>query len=90
MHTQILGVIHMRAIKWGLIVVTGGFTAFMLLGWLVSSPASDAAYEQARRQACADAVTSSMGTSTTSYQDKMAYQERVRDQCKGFNIPKHP
>jgi hypothetical protein len=64
----------------------GGFIAFMVIGLMNADPQRDAAQLAERKQACARAMMSSMGTSTTGYADKAAYDARVRKACDGLEI----
>jgi hypothetical protein len=78
-------------LKWLVGVPVALFAAFLALGALLQaneSPAQREARDLAERQRCAAALTSSMGTSTRGYADKQAYEAHVRENCKGFNLPK--
>jgi hypothetical protein len=66
--------------------LVGGFILVMVIGSMNASPERDAARLAERKQACAQAVMSSLGTSTTGYADKAAYDARVREACDGFEI----
>lgn len=46
--------------------------------------------DSSAKQECLAALKSDMGTDTSGYQDKQAYNARVRDACKGFTIGGNP
>lgn len=81
----------MRVLKWLISVPLALFVAFLALGALLNateSPSDREARAFADRQRCTAAITSSMGTSIRGYADKQAYDAHVRENCKGFNLPK--
>lgn len=43
---------------------------------------------EADRRKCVEAMTSNIGTSTRNYSDKAAYERRVAEDCKGFDLSK--
>lgn len=45
--------------------------------------------EQAKNE-CVNAMMSNIGTSTTGYADKQAYDAHVKDKCDGFEINGKP
>lgn len=74
----------MRALKITLAVLAAGFALIMLIGAMVDPAKSD----ERRRQRCAEAIMSSVGTSTLGYADRAAYRSHVDDRCAGFDLPK--
>jgi hypothetical protein len=67
-------------IRWTLLTLVLLFALVMLVGYL-GDP--DGAKAKARREAqCTAALDSARGTSLRSYNDRMAYEARVRDACR--------
>ena len=74
-------------LKWIIGVPVALLVAFFALGFALQSPERDRQNAEAAKEECARAITSSIGTSTTSYADRKAYNDHVRDKCRGFGTP---
>ena len=74
-------------LKWIIGVPIALLVAFLALGFAVQSPERDRQNAEAAKEECARAITSSIGTSTTGYADRKAYNDHVRDKCRGFDVP---
>ena len=80
----------MKTLKW-LIGVPVGLFAMVFLFFLVKvivDPESSKKAEEKDRAECVKAITSSIGTNTTNYRDKQAYDAHVSDKCRGYNLGK--
>lgn len=71
-----------KLLLWAVVAIAG----FLVLGTLLDTPERRYAREVKAKEECSRALTSSIGTSTSSYADKAAYDARVRDACAGFEI----
>lgn len=64
----------------------GGFIVIVIVSSMNSGFQGSSAREADRKQACVRAMASSMGTSTSGYADRAAYEARVREACDGYEI----
>ena len=70
-------------------VVVMGLLLVLIVGGLylgATSPPDRAEHERRARE-CARAVMSSMEAPVVTYADKAAYDARVRERCRGFDLP---
>lgn len=78
---------------WGWIIgaPVGLFALVMIVGTVGANKAGyqDQINADARRE-CSKALMSSLGTSTSGYQDKQAYEAVVREKCAGMSINGKP
>ena len=63
-----------------LLVIVGGL-------YLGATSPPDKAERERRARECAQAVMSNLDAPVVTYADKAAYEARVRERCRGFDLP---
>jgi len=76
-----------RLLAWVIGVPVACYVALMVIGALLPDSVNERTEAEARKR-CANAIMSNMGTSTVGYQDKQAYDARVKEACEGFDLSK--
>ncbi|NVI23069.1 hypothetical protein G4D42_06310 [Burkholderia pseudomallei] len=75
----------MSAVK-AVVVVSVGIVAIILFVALLPRPGESPEQLDARKRECANAIMSSVDTSTRNYTDKAAYEANVREHCHGLEM----
>lgn len=82
----------MKVLKWVIGLPVGLFVAVFLVFFIKEfaspTPGAEEQYRKDKVSRCSEAIMSNLGTNTSNYTDKRAYDQHVEENCKGFDLKK--